>query len=222
MGGTTAPSQPTNSDGSGSSNQAVIEEIALRYTNLSFDIGNMSYMSVFVQRGSGSVRVVVYGFVFLSCALTFIGITAILAKGISERKKDIGVLYGIGASDARITIYFLKETFMLTVPSAFIGTAAGFFLSELISSELSLVAFGKYIAPETSISIFLGVTILSILIATISCICCLLYLLKWNPSELISQSTANEKIQELSEALNASEEKPETKPVPDADAFGGD
>ncbi len=201
MGSGGSPSKPVDPSDQGS-NRIILEEIALRYTNLSFDIGNLSYMSVFIQRGSGSVAVVVSGFVFLSCALTFIGITAILAKGISEKKKDIGVLYGIGASDARITLFFLKETLLLAFPSALIGTTAGFLLSKAITTNLSLIAFGKYITPDTSPSIFLGVTILSILIAAISCICCLFYLLKWNPSELISQSAAETKVYTLKETLN--------------------
>jgi ABC-type antimicrobial peptide transport system permease subunit len=72
------------------------------------------------------VGVVVLGFITLNACLTFIGITAILGRGVIERRKDIGILAAIGANKKTIYLVLLKDLLIISTIASGIGVILGF------------------------------------------------------------------------------------------------
>ncbi len=202
-GSTTTSSSPAPSP---STNEKTERErlsvIALRYPDIREKRLDLNYMSLFIQMGAGSVKVVIFGFVVLSALLTFIGLTAILSRAIIEKKKDIGILYGIGANKLKIHLMLLTDLLKITIPSAVIGTLLGFILAKALVSTGVFVAFGKFLPATCSVPLFIEIVCFSILISCASAYFVMDVLLKLRPMNLISRTVPNREVHELSEVLN--------------------
>lgn len=156
--------RPINTNASVSSEQ----HLALRYLDSpSFKASNGSYVSLFVQEGTENVQVVIVGFIILEGALTFIGTTAVLARGFADKKRDIGVLSAIGASRFQITGQAVKEVLPVALAACTMGVFAGIGLAFLVNGAGLLVMFGQTVEPAFSI----GLTA-SMLAATIAISVC--------------------------------------------------
>ncbi|MFH0816500.1 MAG: FtsX-like permease family protein [Methanobacteriota archaeon] len=124
------------------------QQLALRYLDSpSFKASNGSYVSMFVQEGTENVQVVIVGFIILECALTFIGTTAVMARGFSNRRRDIGVLGAIGASRLRIMLMALGEVAPVAVAACALGVAGGMGAAMLAQDAGAVVMFGRAVEP---------------------------------------------------------------------------
>jgi ABC-type lipoprotein release transport system permease subunit len=144
---------PINTNASVSSEQ----HLALRYLDSpSFKASNGSYVSLFVQEGAENVNVVIAGFVILEGGLTFIGTSAVLARGFADKRRDIGVLSAIGASRARITWIAVTEVAPVAALACGIGVAAGTGLALLVNGAGLVVMFGQAVQPAFSAGLMAG------------------------------------------------------------------
>jgi ABC-type lipoprotein release transport system permease subunit len=142
------------------------QQLALRYLDSpSFKASNGSYVSLFVQEGTENVQVVIIGFVALEGALTFIGTTAVLARGFSNKRKDIGVLAAIGASRERIVLIALTEVAPVALAACLIGVSAGMGAAMLARDAGAVVMFGRAVEPMLTMGLALVIFASTLLIA---------------------------------------------------------
>ena len=168
--------------------QQVAEDLAIKYTDADkFSASNQSFVSTFVQKGAGTIGVVILGFIALNAILTFIGITAILARAVIERKKDIGILAAIGADKKAIYIMLLKELFFISVIASGIGVIIGYFTAEIVYNLDLIVAFGITIQPTIDLLLFIITFFVAIIIGCISGLLVSSVILTERPSSLMRE-----------------------------------
>jgi len=168
--------------------QQVAEDLAIKYTDADkFSASNQSFVSTFVQKGAGTIGVVILGFIALNAILTFIGITAILARAVIERKKDIGILAAIGADKKAIYIMLLKELFFISVIASGIGVIIGYFTAEIVYNLDLIVAFGITIQPTIDLLLFIITFFVAIIIGCISGLLVSSIILTERPSSLMRE-----------------------------------
>jgi ABC-type lipoprotein release transport system permease subunit len=145
---------PINTNASVSAEQ----QLALRYLDSpSFKASNGSYVSLFVQEGTENVKVVIVGFVALEGTLTFIGTVAVLARGFSNKRRDIGILSAIGASRERIVLIALKEVAPVAFAACALGVLGGVAAAVLARDAGTIVMFGQAVEPVLNTSLILAI-----------------------------------------------------------------
>jgi len=77
----------------------------------------------------------------LSLLISSICITSLLSSEIYKRKKEIGLLKALGASNFMIYIQFAAEIFVICVASSLVGAVVGYVLSWAIAYQI----FGSFI-----------------------------------------------------------------------------
>jgi ABC-type lipoprotein release transport system permease subunit len=158
-------STPINTD----QNVTTEQQLALRYLDSpSFKASNGSYVSLFVQEGTENIQVVVIGFVALEGMLTFMGTTAVLARGFSNKRKDIGVLAAIGASRERIVLIALKEVAPVALAACAIGVAGGMGSAMLTRDAGAVVMFGRAVEPTLTFGLALLIFASTLIISLIA------------------------------------------------------
>jgi ABC-type lipoprotein release transport system permease subunit len=184
--------------------EQIAEEFAFKYTEPSkFSASNQSFVSTFIQKGSTTIGVVVFGFIGLNAILTFIGITAILARAVIERKKDIGVLAAIGADKRAIQIILLKDLLVISTVASGIGVALGFVTASIVQNLNLIVAFGHTIQPAIELSLFIITFFVAIAISCISGLLVNSVVLTAKPSTLMKETGALEEIEEVETLVDA-------------------
>jgi ABC-type lipoprotein release transport system permease subunit len=183
--------------------EKIAEDLAIKYTDADkFSASNQSFVSTFVQKGAGTIGVVILGFITLNALLTFIGITAILARAVIERKKDIGILAAIGADKKAIYLLLLKELLIISIIASGIGVVIGF-ISAVIVQDLNLiVAFGVTIQPTIDLSLFIITFFVAIIIGCSSGLMVSSIILTERPSKLMREI---EDVEEVAEAETLTE-----------------
>jgi ABC-type lipoprotein release transport system permease subunit len=185
--------------------EQLAEDLAIKFWETEkFRASNQSFISTFIQKGSGTVGVVVLGFIPLNALLTFIGTTAILARGVIERKKDIGILAAIGANKRTIYLVLLKDLLIISVIASGIGVLLGFVTAVVVQNMNLIVAFGITIQPSIEISIFIITFLVAVVIGCTSGLLVSSVILTEKPSKLIreTEDTKEEiKTETLSEAI---------------------
>jgi putative ABC transport system permease protein len=185
--------------------QKVAQELAIKYTDTSqFRATNQSFISTFIQRGASTVGVVVIGFIALNAILTFIGITAILARAVIERKKDIGILAAIGAGKRAIYFMLLKELLIISIIASGIGVAIGFISAVIVQNLNLIVAFGHTIQPMIDLTLFVITFFVAIIIGCISGLLVSSIILAEKPSKLmrdIEDVEEGEEVEPLTDAI---------------------
>jgi ABC-type lipoprotein release transport system permease subunit len=145
---------PINTNASVSAEQ----QLALRYLDSpSFKASNGSYVSLFVQEGTENVKVVIVGFVALEGTLTFIGTVAVLARGFSNKRRDIGILSAIGASRERIVLIALKEVAPVAFAACALGVLGGVAAAVMARDAGAIVMFGQAVEPVLNLSLILAI-----------------------------------------------------------------
>jgi putative ABC transport system permease protein len=181
------------------------EDLAIKYWDTErYKASNQSFISTFIQKGSGTVGVVVLGFITLNALLTFIGITAILARGVIERRKDIGILAAIGANKRTIYLILLKDLLIISVIASGIGVILGFITAVIIQDMGLIVAFGITIQPSIDLLLFIATFFVAIIIGCISGLLASSMILTQKPSKLLSETEEvkeDVKTESLSEAV---------------------
>jgi ABC-type antimicrobial peptide transport system permease subunit len=169
--------------------EELAEELAIKYWDTErFSQSNESFISTFIQKGSGTVGVVVLGFITLNALLTFIGITAILARGVIERRKDIGILAAIGANKRTIYLILLKDLFIVSVIASGIGVLLGFIIAVMVQNMNLIVAFGIVIQPSIDVMLFIMTFLVAIFIGCTSGLLVSSIILTEKPSKLMQET----------------------------------
>ncbi|MBV9500109.1 MAG: ABC transporter permease [Acidobacteriaceae bacterium] len=101
------------------------------------------------------------GFACMSLLLAAIGLYAIVAQSVLQRRKEIGVRIALGATPGNITGSTMREGVILGVIGAIAGLVGGLALTRLISSML----FG---VTTTDASVFIAVPLLLVFMASVA------------------------------------------------------
>ncbi|UCE73898.1 MAG: ABC transporter permease [Methanomassiliicoccales archaeon] len=166
--------------------EKLAEELAIKWTDTAeFSASNQSFISTFIQRGAGTIGVVVLGFITLNALLTFIGITAILARAVIERRKDIGILAAIGADKKAIYLLLLKDLLIISIIASGIGVLLGFISAVIIQDLGIIVAFGIIIQPAIDLTLLIITFLVAILIGCTSGLMVSSIILATRPSKLM-------------------------------------
>ena len=92
------------------------------------------------------------GFAAAACVLAFVGVYGLMAFGVAERSREIGVRIALGARPSDVASSILAQAATLTG----LGTAVGLALAGLVGSALGTLLFGvTSLDPPT----FVGVAI---------------------------------------------------------------
>lgn len=185
--------------------ERIARELGAKYSDPEkFSESNQSFVSTFVQRGVGTINIVVLGFIALNAILTFIGITAILARAVFERRKDIGILAAIGADKKTIYILLLKELLVISIIASGIGVVIGFISAEIVNNMGLIVAFGVTIQPTIELFLFIITFFIAIIIGCTSGLFVSSIILTERPSKLMREIEDKEEVAEaetLAEAI---------------------
>lgn len=185
--------------------EIIAEELAFKYHETErFKASNQSFISTFIQKGSGTVGVVVLGFITLNAILTFIGITAILGRGVIERRKDIGILAAIGADKKTIYLILLKDLLIISTIASGIGVILGFITAVVVQNMNLIVAFGMTIQPSIDLLLFIATFFVAIIIGATSGLLASSMILTQKPSKLMQETEdvkEEVKTETLSEAV---------------------
>jgi ABC-type lipoprotein release transport system permease subunit len=185
--------------------EVIAEELAFKYLDPEkFSTSNESFVGTFVTKGAGTVSIVVLGFISLNALLTFVGITAILARGVIERRKDIGILAAIGADKKTIYKLLLKDLFIISVIAAGVGVGIGFITAQIVQDQGMIVAFGHVIQPAIDLNLFIVTFFVAIIIGCTSGLLVSSIILTAKPSSLMREIEEAEKEEEketLAEAI---------------------
>jgi ABC-type antimicrobial peptide transport system permease subunit len=168
--------------------QTVAESLAIKYAEPDeFKTTNESFVSTFIQEGTNTIGAVIIGFIGLNATLTFIGITAILSRGVIERRKDIGILSAIGADKKTIYLLLLKDLLIISIIASGVGVALGFTCAQIVQNFDLVVAFGHVITPDINLTLFLLTFIIAIVIGCASGLFVSAVTLSAEPSQLINE-----------------------------------
>lgn len=187
--------------------ETVAMNLMLRYSDeAAFKTTNASHMGIFAQRASSSVEVAVLGFIILDASLTFIGSFSILSRAIFDRRREIGILRAIGASNMKIRLIILRESVLLSSLSAFVALLAGFLVVNLVSSSGLIVVFGQTMRPVITLSMFFRMFAGMVLVSSLSGLLVAESIMRVSPSRLIAGFEVEKKPSEradISEILGA-------------------
>lgn len=174
--------------------ERVKQQLAIKYLDTArFKASNGSYVSMFVQEGTNSIRVVVSTFIVLDGALAFIGSAAIISRAIIERRTEMGVLSAIGANRRQILLMIVRDVIIISVTASLIGTLLGFALVMWIEDFGLLLMFGETIHVIIDSSILVGIFIISVIIHVCSALVVSTVLTKARPRSLMQEVEVQER-----------------------------
>lgn len=160
--------------------------LALKYFEPEqFKASNGSFISVFVQEGENSIKIVIITFIILDGALTFIGASAILARAIIERRPDIGTLFAIGADKAHVRKLIAKDVMIISIPATVSGVIVGYAIVRAIEKYSLLLMFGQTIHPLINSEVMAGICIATMIIFVVSGIIINETLMKATPQDMM-------------------------------------
>jgi putative ABC transport system permease protein len=106
---------------------------------------------------------VIVGFFAVSAlVLTIAGIYSVIAFGVAQRTREIGVRIALGADTQQVFVLVLLEGFVIVAIGAPIGIVASLGLSRLIAAQL----YG--VSPHDPLAIMAGVLMISV-VAFVAC-----------------------------------------------------
>ena len=110
------------------------------------------------------IEKLMFAFALAALASAALGISNLMLKKVMERKKEIGLMKALGASNWNIIILFLVETVILALLAGATGFALGFAIAQWIGSIIfnSLIAFKWLVLPVTLFVIVFVVVLASL------------------------------------------------------------
>lgn len=184
--------------------ESIAEELAFKYLDPDkFSTSNESFIGTFVTKGAGTVTIVIFGFISLNALLTFVGITAILARGVIERKKDIGILAAIGADKKTIYKLLLKDLLIISIIASGVGVGIGFITAQIVQDQGLIVAFGHVIQPAIDLTLFIVTFFVAIIIGCTSGLLVSSIILAEKPSSLMREIEDVEEAEEKETLVEA-------------------
>jgi len=185
--------------------ETVAMNLMLRYSGAAaFKNTSVSHMGLFAQRASSSVRVAILGFIILDASLTFIGSFSILTRAIFDRRREIGIMRAIGASNMKVLSIVLNESVILSSVSAILALFVGYITVSYVSSSGLIVVFGQTMHPVMTTSMFLWMFVGMVLVSSLSGLFVAWAIVRVTPSRLIAGFEAEKKPlekRELSDVL---------------------
>ena len=145
------------------------QHLAIQYLDMGqFKASNGSYVSLFVQEGANSIKVVVGTFIVLDGALAFIGSAAIISRAIIERRTEMGIISAIGANRGFLRRMIVKDIVILSVLASLTGVVLGYLLAVFIEGQGWLLMFGETVHAVINPYVMLGIFGISVLIQVLS------------------------------------------------------
>lgn len=172
-----------------SEEERIQQQLAIKYLDTArFKSSNGSYVSMFMQEGTNSIRVVVGTFIVLDGALAFIGSAAIISRSIIERRTEIGVISAIGANSRKIRFMILRDVILISLFASFVGTMIGYGLVLWVEDAGLLLMFGETIHAVIDSSILVGIFLTSVIIHICSAVLISTVLTKARPRILMQET----------------------------------
>ncbi len=168
--------------------ERIKQQLAIKYLDTArFKASNGSYVSMFVQEGTNSIKVVVSTFMILDGALAFIGSAAIISRAIIERRTEMGVISAIGANRRQIRMMIVRDVVIISVTASLIGTLLGYGLVMWVEDQGLLLMFGETIHAVVNSTILVGVFLGSVIIHLCSALLVSTVLTKARPRSLMQE-----------------------------------
>jgi putative ABC transport system permease protein len=90
-----------------------------------------------VQRYLRIVEIVLAGIGFIALAIAALGISNAMLASVRERRREIGVLKAVGASDRDVRRIFLVEAGTLGFLGGVVGTVVGYFTAQVLAAVVN-------------------------------------------------------------------------------------
>lgn len=160
------------------SGQPVYSSISVRVKNpaqvqgVEDEIKKMGFTTFSILDASNSLRQVfrvLYAFlgIFGSLALTVasIGIVNTLVMAILERRREIGIMKAIGASDADVKKLFFAEAGAMGILGGIVGVVLGWAIGQIINFGINIYLKSQSVPPEHFWAVPLWLVVFSIIFA---------------------------------------------------------
>jgi len=149
--------------------ELALQQLAIQGMDLEgFKDSNGSYVSLFVQEGANSIKIVIGTFIILDGALAFIGSAAIISRAIIERRNEIGIISAIGANRNDLRKMILRDIVILSVLASLVGVILGYAIISIIEDQGWLLMFGETVQPVINPYIMVGIFSISVIIQILS------------------------------------------------------
>ena len=99
----------------------------------------------------------------LALVLATIGLAAVIAHAVTQRRREFGVRLAVGATPRRLMASVLSDSLRVVAPGIVVGLLAGLAMSRFVSAALVGIS-------PTHIPTYAGIAILQIAIALVACI----------------------------------------------------
>ena len=165
------------------------QQLAIQYLDMGqFKASNGSYVSLFVQEGANSIKVVVGTFIILDGALAFIGSAAIISRAIIERRNEMGIISAIGANRNHLRKMVVRDITILSVLASLTGVILGFLLVIFIEEQGWLLMFGETVHAVINPYILAGIFSVSVIIQVLSGLVMANMMTKARPKSLMEET----------------------------------
>jgi hypothetical protein len=162
----------------------------------------VAHTSLFVQQAGNSVQVVIWGFLVLNSSLIVLGIVAVLAKAVVEKRSDLGILSAIGATRLQIARMLVIDLLLLAIPAVLAGVLLGYVLASLLGAGDVIVLFGYAILPPFNLLLMLELAIVGLLLTVVLGTVIYHLISREKPVEMISGTVTEEARETLEEVLS--------------------
>lgn len=162
----------------------------------------VAHTSVFIQQAGNSVRAVVLAFIILNSLLIVFGMVAVLARGLIEKRGDMGILSAIGATKGKIRSILLFDLLKISLLASSVGLVFGILLAYLIGSHNLILLFGHGIEPLFSLEMIAMLFLLGMVLSFAICVVIYELLHRKRPLSLILSAEEMEKRRGLEEVLS--------------------
>lgn len=149
--------------------ELALQQLAIQGMDLSsFKDSNGSYVSLFIQEGTNSIKIVVGTFIILDGALAFIGSAAIISRAIIERRNEMGIISAIGANRNHLRKMIIRDILIFSTLASLTGVILGYVLISIIEDQGWLLMFGETVHPVINPYIMGGIFAISVIIQVLS------------------------------------------------------
>ncbi len=193
--------------------ELALQQLAIQGMDLEgFKDSNGSYVSLFVQEGANSIKIVIGTFIILDGALAFIGSAAIISRAIIERRNEMGIISAIGANRNYLRKMILRDILILSTLASLTGVILGYILISIIEDQGWLLMFGETVHPVMNPYIMAGIFAISVIIQALSGLVMGNLMTKARPKSLMQETEKMDRegdAPELDEVLGMSKQATE-------------
>ncbi len=151
-----------------------VPEVRQAITDVGYSTSAPETLIESVQRYLRVVEIVLAGIGVIALAIAALGVSNAMLAAVRERRREIGVLKAVGASDRDVRRIFLVEAGTLGFLGGIVGTAVGYLAAQALAAVVnSYLASQRLETVELGLPVFLvvavvaGSTVLALLAGTI-------------------------------------------------------